>query len=115
MTNFTFKVCVLGDGGAGKTTLLTRFIDNRFNINSKMTIGVEIFRKTLTLGENLKCELQIWDFGGQERFRFFQDGFVLGAQGAIVALDLTARLMAINRLKEWIDLAKIAGMNQAHE
>lgn len=106
MTKFTFKICVLGDGGTGKTTLLQRYIDNTFNIETKMTIGVEVFRKHLILGEDLDCDLQIWDFGGQERFRFFQDSFVLGAHGAIVALDLTARLMSINHLPEWINLAK---------
>ena len=35
------KLIIIGDSGVGKTNLLTRFTKNKFNLESKATIGVE--------------------------------------------------------------------------
>ena len=43
------KLIIIGDSGVGKTNLLTRFTENRFNLESKATIGVEFSAKTVTL------------------------------------------------------------------
>ena len=105
---FLFKVCLLGDGGVGKTTLLRRFIENKFYIDAKLTIGVDILNKTLNFGEDIECRLSIWDFGGQERFRSFQDGFIMGAHGALILFDLTAMKSAIWRIENWVKMARKA-------
>ena len=105
--DYVFKIIVVGMGGVGKTTLLHRYIDERFVFRSKMkmTIGVDIFKKALILEDSKICSLQLWDFGGEERFRFFQEGFVQGASGAFLLFDLT-RVNSFNRLKEWLNIAR---------
>ena len=45
------KIIIIGDSGVGKTNLLTRFTENRFNLESKATIGVEFSAKTVTLND----------------------------------------------------------------
>ena len=35
------KIIIIGDSGVGKTNLLTRFTDNKFDLETKATIGVE--------------------------------------------------------------------------
>ncbi len=105
-TDFTFKVITGGDGGVGKTTLLRRYVDNKFEYDTKMTIGVDIFQKTVNIGDKIKVSLQLWDFGGQERFRFFLDSFVLGAKGALILFDLTQPRTISDRIKEWVDIVR---------
>ncbi|TFF95292.1 MAG: GTP-binding protein [Promethearchaeota archaeon] len=48
---------------------------------------------------------QLWDFGGQERFRFFLDSFVMGANAAILMFDLT-RVSSLENLDEWVDICR---------
>ncbi|MHA2390755.1 MAG: Rab family GTPase [Promethearchaeota archaeon] len=100
----TFKIIVAGDGGVGKTTLLHRYIENRFKFDTKMTIGVEIFNKIVNFGTGSYCSLQIWDFSGQERFKFLLDSFVMGTRGALVLFDLTRSPRFLERIDGWVNL-----------
>ncbi len=104
--DYTFKVITGGEGGVGKTTLLRRYVDNKFEQETKMTIGVDIFQKTIILANKKTISLQLWDFGGQERFRFFLDGFVRGAKGALILFDLTRQVSSTERIKEWVNIVR---------
>ena len=69
-----------------------------------MTIGVEFYLKE-TVVEEQQCTLQLWDFGGQQRFRFLLESYVLGAKGALLMFDLT-RPMTLDNLEEWINIVR---------
>jgi small GTP-binding protein len=103
LASLTFKIILGGEGGVGKTTLLHKYIENRFLEDTRLTIGVEILNKEITLPDESLCALQLWDFGGQERFRFMQDSFVRGASGAFLMFDLTV-LFTFNKLNHWVQL-----------
>ena len=45
------KLIIIGDSGVGKTNLLTRFTENRFNLESKATIGVEFSSKNVIIND----------------------------------------------------------------
>jgi len=45
------KVITAGEGGVGKTTLLYRYVEGRFLVDTKMTLGVEFFMKELVVEE----------------------------------------------------------------
>lgn len=107
----TFKIIVAGDGGVGKTTLLHRYIENRFKFDTKMTIGVEIFNKIVNFERDSYCSLQIWDFSGQERFKFLLDSFVMGAKGALVLFDLTKSPRFLERIDGWVNLIEKQNKN----
>jgi len=98
------KTIITGEGGVGKTTLLHRYIEGRFQANTRLTIGVEFFLKELTIDDD-SILLQIWDFGGQERFRFLLNNYVKGAKGALLLFDLT-RPLTLNTLEEWVNLCR---------
>lgn len=102
MVDFTFKVCILGDGGVGKTTLIQHFLSGTFNENTKMTIGVDIASKVVKI-DNLIIALQIWDFGGEERFRFFLPSYAAGSFGAVFVYDVT-RIATLQNLQDWLSL-----------
>jgi Ras-related protein Rab-1A len=53
-----------------------------------MTLGVDFHLKPVELdGEMVK--LQIWDFAGEERFRFLFPSYIRGANGAVFMYDIT--------------------------
>ncbi|TKJ22327.1 MAG: hypothetical protein CEE43_07185 [Promethearchaeota archaeon Loki_b32] len=101
---FILKILTAGEGGVGKTTLLHRYVEGKFSAETKMTIGVEFFLKETQIDSN-HCTLQLWDFGGQERFRFLLESYVLGAKGALLMFDLT-RLMSLENLQQWINIVR---------
>ena len=88
MYDATFKVIIFGDAGTGKTTLSQRFLTNLFKSDSKMTIGIDFEVKSLEV-DGKKVKLQIWDFGGEERFRFLLPSYVRGANGGLFMYDVS--------------------------
>lgn len=101
---FILKILTAGEGGVGKTTLLHRYVEGRFSADTRMTIGVEFFLKETVVDEK-QCTLQLWDFGGQERFRFLLESYVLGAKGAMLMFDLT-RISSLENLEQWLNIVR---------
>lgn len=99
------KIIIAGDGGVGKTTLLYRYIEDRFIMNTKMTLGVDFMVKEIEYAEEKTAQLQIWDFGGQEHFRHLLNRYALGAKGAILVFDLT-RLSTLDSIEEWVKICR---------
>ncbi len=85
---YTFKLILAGDGGVGKTTLVDRYVSGTFHENTRLTLGVQFMVKRLTVNNN-PVDLQIWDFGGEDRFRFILPSYCMGAHGALFAYDIT--------------------------
>ncbi|TFG25743.1 MAG: GTP-binding protein [Promethearchaeota archaeon] len=98
------KVLTAGEGGVGKTTLLHRYVEGKFSSETRMTIGVEFFLKELNI-DGQKVMLQLWDFGGQERFRFLLESYVIGARGAMLLFDLT-RAMTLENIEQWVKICR---------
>jgi len=98
------KILIAGDGAVGKTTLLYRFKEGRFFENARMTLGVDFSLKTINIDE-YTVDLQLWDLGGQDRFRFMLHRYVEGARGALLLVDLTC-LTSFDNLEGWIDMLR---------
>lgn len=103
-SDFMFKICLFGDGGVGKTTLVNRYLTGIFKTDSSITIGVDFHIKKLKV-EDYSVTLQIWDFAGEERFRFLLPSYVLGASGGIFMYDIT-RYSSIKNFEDWIEIFK---------
>jgi small GTP-binding protein len=95
-----YKICIFGDPGVGKTTLVNRYLTNEFHEQIQATLGASIHVKELEL-ENGKITLQVWDFGGQRRFKFMISSYAKASSGGIFMFDLTnyESLIALN---EWL-------------
>ncbi|MFX1574134.1 MAG: Rab family GTPase [Promethearchaeota archaeon] len=100
MYDATYKVVIFGDAGCGKTTLTQRFLTNLFKSDTKMTIGVDFEVKSLEINGK-KVKLQIWDFGGEERFRFLLPTYVRGANGALFMYDVT-NYSSLAHIDDWL-------------
>jgi len=86
---YTFKLLLFGDGGVGKTSLVEMYVNGTFKEDSQMKIGVQFLVKRLKMDED-NVNLQIWDFGGEERFRFLLPAYCRGARGGIFIYDVTS-------------------------
>jgi len=54
--------------------------------------------------------LQLWDFGGQDRFRFLLKKYVKGASGALLLFDLS-NPVSIESADDWIKLVRMHNAN----
>lgn len=100
---YIFKIVVVGEGGVGKTTFITRYATNKFVEDTKKTIGTSFYLFENEVNENAIVTLQVWDFGGERRFRFVLPSYCEGAHGIIFAFDLT-RISSLVNLHEWYDI-----------
>lgn len=97
-----FKIVIFGDGGVGKTTLISRYLTGVFKSDSIITIGVDFHVKKIEV-EGKRVSLQIWDFAGEERFRFLLSSYVMGASGGIFLFDIT-RYSSIKNFDSWLEI-----------
>ena len=98
---------MLGDASVGKTSFTKRYCYNLFNPSERLTIGVDFHVKTIEL-QGKKIKLQIWDVGGEERFRFLLPTYCLGANAAFLLYDIT-RPTTLNNISEWITIVRQKG------
>jgi len=102
MYDAIFKIVIFGDAGCGKTTLLKRYITDLFISDTKMTIGVDFETKTLSY-DGLEVKLMIWDFGGEERFRFIFPNYISGAMGGVLMYDITD-YSSLSHAIDWLNV-----------
>ncbi len=95
-----FKVLFIGEGGVGKTSLLKRHTTGWFEAGTKLTVGVDFAVKHVSRN-GWEAVLQIWDIGGQMRFRDITHAYFRGARAAIAVFDVT-RPYTMERLTNWI-------------
>jgi small GTP-binding protein len=99
-----FKIVIFGDGGVGKTTLINRYLTGVFTSDSTMTIGVDFHVKKVDI-DGKRVGLQIWDFAGENRFRFLMPSYVVGASGGVFMFDIT-RYTSLKNFNDWIEIFK---------
>jgi len=104
MQSGTFKICIFGDGDVGKTTLIQKYVTGYFRESTKMTIGLDIATKIIDV-EDWSVKLQIWDFGGEERFRFFLPAYARGSFAGIFVYDIT-RYVSLRNFDQWLNTFK---------
>ena len=102
--DYTFKIMMLGDASVGKTSLTMRYISGFFMEDLKLTIGVDFYSKTISF-KNKNVKLQIWDFGGEERFRFLLSQYSKGANGAFFLYDITNQT-SLDHLPDWTQVIR---------
>jgi Ras-related protein Rab-1A len=94
------KLVMIGDSGVGKSCLLERFVDKASTNNWISTIGVDI--RTIYLDINGKnTRIQVWDTGGQQRYRPVLASCYKGALGVVVVFDLTNRT-SFSNVAQWL-------------
>ncbi|MHA1750144.1 MAG: Rab family GTPase [Promethearchaeota archaeon] len=104
-TDFTFKLLMLGDASVGKTSLTHRYITGVFIDSPRLTIGVDFFSKKVRLPNGKKVKLQIWDFGGEGRFRFLLPTYSKGSNAALFLYDITSE-KSLESIGAWLEIVR---------
>ena len=73
-------------------------------MNSKPTIGVDFYSKTIELEDDI-IKAQIWDTAGQERYKAFSSAYYNGAHGVIIVYDISKR-ESFENVKSWLNEIK---------
>jgi small GTP-binding protein len=98
---YVLKVVIVGDWGVGKTSLIRRFAENKFDHDYKPSIGVNIVTKIIDI-KGRKLKLQMFDTGGQERFRPLRQRYYKGANAVIFVFDVTRASSAVTIETRWL-------------
>jgi len=96
---YHLKIIVCGAGAVGKTSLIRRFVEDKFNHNYLLTIGLDPSNRLIEVNGTL-VNLIIFDVAGQKRFQSLRDVFFRKANGALLVFDLT-RPETLDELYEW--------------
>ena len=104
-SNWVFKTIVAGAGGVGKSALIQRYVDGSFLEDHKMTIGADFKVKDVVLDTGESVRLQLWDFAGEERFRFLLGDYCAGASGALICYDVTV-YATFEQIPEWLKIIR---------
>lgn len=103
-SKYYFKIIICGEGGVGKTSLIRRYVENKFEENYLMTLGMDPTNTAVEVeyekGKILPVNLILYDVAGQERFQSLHEVFFRGAHGALLVFDLT-RPETLENLEKW--------------
>ena len=98
------KIAIGGDGGVGKTTLCQR-LTGRSEIKDDLSMTTGIDFHSLKIIDGQIIDVQLWDLGGQDRFRKFQDDFFKAAVIIILVFSV-GRPLSFYNLYKWLDLIR---------
>jgi len=100
---YTFKIGLLGDEGTGKTSLVNRFIEGKFEIDYKPTLGVSILTKKISIkNPDAIVNLVIWDIAGQQKYQNIRPMYFQGCLGVIFVYDVTRPLSFSEIKTKWM-------------
>ena len=96
-----FKVILIGDSGVGKTSILERYIYNRFNKNILSSLGMNYVNKVITLNNEEKIELKLFDTAGQEKFKSASKSYFRNVDSVLFVYSIDD-INSFKNIKEWI-------------
>lgn len=103
--DYVFKLVLVGDAAVGKSSLARRFCHEEFDAHSKPTVGVDFLSK-IVVHDGATCQVHVWDTAALERFAPIISSYYRGAQGVIVAFDITNRASFEHACTKWFDEAR---------
>ena len=96
---YHLKLIVCGAGAVGKISIVRRYIEDKFEFNYLLTIGLDPSNRRVEV-DGILVNLVIFDVAGQKRFQTLRDVFFRKANGALLVFDLT-RPETLDELYEW--------------
>lgn len=108
MYDYLAKIILAGDSNVGKSSLMHRYVDNSFVNHYDSTIGVDFKVREIQYGKKV-IKLQIWDLGGNLKFRSIVRSYYKHANAVVLLFDIT-NLRSFHNMGEWInDMKSIYG------
>ena len=95
------KVVLLGDSGVGKSSIAQRYVNNTFSDAFDITVGGGYLQQVVRLKDSTVLKLDIWDTGGQERFRALLQMYYREAQAAVICYDVNVE-KSLESCEYWV-------------
>lgn len=108
MVDIKIKI-ILAD--LGKISALQKEIKNKFGTNYKLSMGIDILREEIKMGDGLNINLTIWDVSGEYIFEVVKDLYRKEEGMALIVFDLTK----LTRLDQVIDYLSEIRQNNLRE
>ncbi|MEM5538901.1 MULTISPECIES: Rab family GTPase [unclassified Olleya] len=84
------KIVLIGHFGVGKSSLIRRFVEDTFTEDYKVTIGVHILKKEVSIPKSDKdITLVIWDLEGNDDITNTRPSYLIGTNGFLYVFDMT--------------------------
>ena len=84
------KVVFVGESGDGKTSIISRIVNNFYDEKTESTDGATYASKSIEVqGQSIRLDL--WDTGGQEKYRSLTRFFYKDSPIVIIVYDITKR------------------------
>ena len=96
---YKFKFIIIGDSSVGKTSIIRRFVENKFTLDYRATLGLNVLSHSIKFYGN-EVSLSLWDVGAQEYFKRFRKTYYVGAQAAFIVFDVCNR-ESFDNVKIW--------------
>ena len=96
---YHLKIIICGAGAVGKTSIVRRYVEDKFEFNYLLTVGLDPSNRRIEV-DGILVNLVIFDVAGQKRFQTLRDVFFRKANGALLVFDLT-RPETLDELYEW--------------
>ncbi|MBD3254247.1 MAG: GTP-binding protein [Candidatus Lokiarchaeota archaeon] len=97
--NLKPKIAVVGFSGVGKTTIKNLIKKNKIPMQHIPTISGDI--ATIEIG---KLQFKLFDFAGQEQFKYLWKGFIKGSNAVLIITDSTPE--NVEKSRYFIELIK---------
>ena len=101
-----YKIVLAGAKDVGKSSLIARFCDDIFHERTMETIGVAFKRKRIELGtesNRLSLDVNIWDMGGEDKYKALLPQYIKGATAALILYDTTNK-ETIDDVNSWVEI-----------
>ena len=77
------------------------------------TIGVAFKKKKINIDSKIDIELNIWDFGGEEKYRTLFPSYCNGASAALILYDITNK-DSLNDVINWVKIIEKNALENAN-
>ncbi|KFM63181.1 Ras-related protein Rab-19, partial [Stegodyphus mimosarum] len=86
LSNYCFKLILLGDYNVGKTSIFCRFKNAEFKEDTKLTVGADNHTKVIEVDQQ-NVTLVLWDTVGTERFRTLTRNYFRNAHACLLVFS----------------------------
>ena len=101
----TLKIIILGSSTVGKSSIYLRYFNNKFNVNTMVTVGVDFKTKYFKFDDEKEIKINFVDTAGQEKYRAISQNYLKGTDGVIFVFDLTKK-ETFQLIADWIQFMK---------
>ncbi len=101
---YKFKFIIVGDKAVGKSSIVRRFVDDKFSLDYRSTLGLNVLSHSMKFYGN-EVYFSLWDLGGQAYFKRFRKAYYVGTQAAFIVFDVCER-ETFSNIKMWYEELK---------